>query len=214
MSPSAVIDSIPLDTLWRCSEMILHCPVHQEKSAFPVWIFLCAALLFGFAAAAGRISLKQIGTTVIILVSGSIVFGGTAAFLLPVPNISPVTSSLVFLLTFSSRILLQLIVAEVSGTPCFRAMIPANVVLAIAISCLTTLFALTALFVPSSFQSENFLISLAVLVAIAVIVYIFTAVRILFLSKTPLFYAFLYLCTLEIIPVAVVTVMLARALYE
>lgn len=210
---------MPLDSLWRNSEKLLWSAVPSDGNTFPVWIFLCAALLLGFSATSHHfhfpdrktpVSLTQVLSVIFLLIFSSAILGGTATYLSLFPGINLLSSSLFFLTIVSAKIFILLAIEDVSETHCFKMMIPTNVVLASSISCLTAIFALGAILIPDFSQSRFFLVSLAVTVIIAILLYLCAVIRTLFSAKISPFYSFLYLCTLEFIPIVVLTVMFTR----
>lgn len=231
MQSNAATELVPLDSLWAGSEKVAWEIIPSStESSFPIWLFFGAtliiclvlsgklpAVLSGFIPSLTRplsksrnITFPMAAAFLFAAVFSSILTAGSLSYfsLLPPGNFHFFLYLCLAILAAKSIILTA--IGEISGVSCFRSFISAFIILFSIISVLLIITAFCIYLFPVTAEWDILFQVTTGLVSLSVLVYFYRVSITLFSAGISPFYSFLYLCTVEIIPVCVIATMISR----
>jgi len=229
MSPSAETDIVPLDSLWGSSDkMTWEILPGGTGAAFPEWLFVCSALalllifsrrfsplfsniITNFPKPLPQSRALSFPTALAFLLAAVLCSALTSGFIcyLSIIPFSDFRACTIFILSaLAAKAVLLVLISEVSGQTCFSSFIRAFLTLLTGICFITLTVSLITWLLPEADGLSIY--TLIILISLTILVYLYKISLTLFSAGISPFYSFLYLCTVEVIPICLTASLISR----
>ena len=232
MKPSGGIELVPIDSLWTGSvKSVWDISPGFSDGGFPIWAIICTAFtvllmfskkIFPFLSRINFLipkpllidSQQSTLTTTIIYLTIILLSSGMAAGSLLFLNLSfSLSFPFLFIVIAASTLLkttLLNIIGTITDTPCIKSFAPLFCLLLATVSFLLMLYASANYVFPAANGHHYLVFILIISIASVLFIYLHKVFVTLFSAKISPFYSFLYLCTVEIVPLSIIAVMFIR----
>ncbi len=232
MVPSGGIELLPIDSLWTGSiKSVWDITPGMVGGEFPIWAIICTAFavilifskkIFPFLSGINPLAAyplsqaKQQTTLISTIIYLAIIFlssGIASGALLFLNHSFPLSFSFLLLIIATItllKVIILYIIGTVTETPCIKSLATIFCLCLATVSFLLMLYA-SALYVFPGINGNTYCAYFLILsIAAVLLIYLHKLCITLFSAGVSLFYSFLYLCTVEILPIVIIAVMFIR----